>query len=107
MVKKKRTLGSNPLEAYLAATTTRSAQKKVESVHEQETESVKKQRITIHLPIDLIDKIKNVVFWEPGLTLTALAQEAFEQAVVKLEKKRGDQYPERKERSLKGGRPLV
>jgi hypothetical protein len=106
MIKKKKTLGSNPLEAYLAATVTRQSQKNTE-VQPPQAESVKKQRITMHLPIDLIEKIKNVVFWEPGLTLTAFAQDAFEHAVAKLEKKRGESYPERKERSLKGGRPLI
>jgi hypothetical protein len=110
MIKKKKTLGSNPLEAYLAATSTKNVSKKDAAYDDQLSdalESVKKQRITIHLPIDLIEKIKNVVFWEPGLTLTALAQEAFERAVAQLEKERGATYPERKERSLKGGRPLA
>jgi hypothetical protein len=105
---KKKTLGNNPLEAYFA-----SSSKSVVTQEEQRRDvgfapasGSKKQRITIHLPIDLIEKIKNVVYWEPGLTLTALAQEAFEKAVQKLEEKRGGLYPDRKDRVLRGGRPM-
>jgi hypothetical protein len=107
MIKKKKTVGSNPLEAYLAAT---SSVKKTSPLAEPliaEQLNEKKQRITIHLTVDLIEKMKNVVFWEPGMTLTAFAQEALEKAVHQLEKKRGESYPERKNRSLKGGRPLA
>ncbi len=106
MNKKKKTLGSNPLEAYLAAKQQKSAAKEI-TQSDEEVGGLKKQRITIHLPIETIEKIKNVVFWEPGFTLTAFAQDAFERAVEQLEKKRGEPYPERKERSLKGGRPLI
>lgn len=104
MVKKK-TLGNNPLEAYFASTI--AEPEKSKTVAEKQEESYKKQRITIHLPIDLIERVKNVVYWEPGLTLTGFAQEAFEHAVAQLEEKRGSSYPDRKERLLKGGRPLV
>lgn len=107
---KKKTMGINPLEAYL------SKQENVADVVEygsdissamrDEHEQVKKERITIHLPIDLINRIKNVVYWEPGMTLTAFAQEAFEQALQMQEEKRGEPYPERKERLLKSGRPV-
>ena len=107
MNKKKKALGSNPLEAYLAAKTTKKAATNSEIDETDATSGLKKQRITIHLPIETIEKIKNVVFWEPGFTLTAFAQEAFERAVQELEKERGEPYPERKERSLKGGRPLI
>jgi hypothetical protein len=102
---KKKTLGNNPLDAYFAATPKQQAVDSSEIKIESRSTG-KKQRITIHLPIDLIERIKNVVYWEPGLTLTALAQEAFEKVVDNLEKQRGESYPTRKERSLKGGRPL-
>ena len=111
MNKKKKTLGTNPLQAYLASTVSKDKKESAEhneSVDaQQELSGSRKQRITIHLPIDLIEKIKNVVFWEPGFTLTAFAQDAFEKAVAELEKERGEPYKERSARSLKGGRPLV
>lgn len=65
-----------------------------------------KQRVTIHLSTDLINRVKDAVYWEPGLTLTAFAEEALLRALLQLEKKRGEKYPERSEHNLKGGRPL-
>lgn len=99
---KKKALGSNPLEAYFAA----SKEKSVKQENETSSDIYKKQRITIHLPIHLIDRIKNIVYWEPGMTVTTLAEQAFEQLVRAFEEKRGEPYPERKEKALKGGRPL-
>jgi hypothetical protein len=101
MDKKKKTMGSNPLEAYLA---TRIDEESVEP--KGAIAPKKKERITIHLPLELIDRVKNVVYWEPGLTLTGFAEYAFERALQEQEEKRGEPYPERKERALKSGRPV-
>ena len=97
---KKKTMGSNPLEAYLASRSEKPASS------EGATSPRKKERITIHLPLELIDRVKNVVYWEPGLTLTGFAEYAFEKALEEQEEKRGEPYPERKERALKSGRPV-
>ena len=67
MIKKKQTIGSNPLDAYLQYSPT-----------EQKEEQPRKQRITIHLTVDLIERVKNAVFWQPGTTLTSFAEEALE-----------------------------
>lgn len=102
---KKKTIGVNPLEAYLASHKDKSKEDVESDVNKPE--ATKKQRITIHVAIDLIDRVKNAVYWEPGLTLTQFAQEAFEEALKQREKKRGEEYPERKVRALKSGRPLL
>lgn len=99
---KKKALGSNPLEAYLATR----VDKDESSEREGAVAPRKKERITIHLPLELIDRVKNVVYWEPGLTLTGFAEYAFEKALQEQEEKRGEPYPERKERALKSGRPV-
>lgn len=104
----KKTIGSNPLMAYLSqeaaqpkapTTTTKAKATKTE-------DTSTKQRVTIHLSTDLINKVKDAVYWEPGLTLTAFAEDALFKALEKLEKKRGEKYPERSEHNLRGGRPL-
>ena len=59
----------------------------------------------MHLPLDLIDRLRNAVFWSPGLTLAGLAEQALADAVAVLEKKNGKAFPPRKE-ELKGGRPV-
>lgn len=94
---KRRTIGTNPLDAVIPT-------------HREEKKSASpskamKERLTVHLPVDLIDRIKNAVYWTPGLTLAGLAEEALTAAVEKLERQRGEPFPPRKA-ELKGGRPL-
>jgi hypothetical protein len=69
------------------------------------TEKVVKDRMTFHLPVKVIDRAKNAVYWIPGLTLADLAAEAIDTAVDKLEKKNGRPF-QRREGDLKGGRPI-
>lgn len=93
---KRRTIGTNPLDVVIPTR------------REERAESaprVVKERLTVHLPVDLIDRIKNAVYWTPGLTLAGLAEEALTAAVERLERERGEPFPPRKA-ELKGGRPL-
>jgi len=101
MSKKSHTIGNDPLSAYLG-----SKKEAPEKKEKSESASKKKQRVTIHLPVELINEVKNAVYWEPGLTLTDFAEKALESALKKLEKKRGEKYPSRNNAKLKGGRPL-
>lgn len=104
---KRRTIGENPLDAVIPFNPQGFAPAGIHSTSE-ETEKpsrVIKERLTIHLPVDLIDRIKNAVYWTPGLTLAGLAEEAFSKALEQMEKKRGEPYPPRQS-ELKGGRPL-
>lgn len=93
----------NPLLDYLASKPVKVSQPKKKVVVDT---AEQKQRITIHLSKGIIDRAKNAVYWEPGLTLTDLAEQALKVELDKLEKKRGDKYPQRKKDQLKGGRPL-
>lgn len=101
--KKNKTIGTNPLTEYLTnPPQINNPQKK--KPQDVPTKTLK-QRVTIHLSVDLIDKVKNAVFWEPGLTLTEFAQQALTKELKRWEKEWGEQYPQRKAQ-LKGGRPL-
>jgi len=64
-----------------------------------------KERLTVHLSVELIERVKNAVYWTPGLTLAGLAEKHLSAAVDKLEKKNGKPFPQRSS-NLKGGRPL-
>lgn len=104
---KKKTIGSNPLMAYLSKEQQRQkAQPNLSAKAPKQQEAPSKQRVTIHLSTDLINRVKDAVYWEPGLTLTSFAQQALSKALDKLEKKRGQKYPARKDHNLRGGRPL-
>ncbi|MBA3954249.1 hypothetical protein H0X48_02940 [Candidatus Dependentiae bacterium] len=83
----------------------------IDELHAQELNiedhtSSKKQRVTIHIPEELIDKVKNAVYWEPGLTLAGFAQYALARTLEQFEHERGAPFPDRKTRQLRGGRPI-
>ena len=65
-----------------------------------------KTRATVYLSTDLIERVKNAVWWTPGLTVAGLAERALERAVADLEGCRKDGVPFPRRRSeLKPGRP--
>lgn len=65
----------------------------------------RKERFTVHLSTELIDRARNAVFWTPGLTLAALTEKAVSAALDRLEDERGEPFPSRAS-ELKGGRPI-
>ena len=64
-----------------------------------------KGRVTVVLPGDLLDRIRNAVYWTPGMTLTDFAISAFTEEVGRMEKDRRKPFPSRK-RELRPGRPM-
>ncbi|MBA2307156.1 hypothetical protein H0W26_03430 [Candidatus Dependentiae bacterium] len=111
---KQKTIGRNPLEEYLSskesnelATASLQEQQTLESNQQDNLlPSSSKQRITLYISSDVIDRVKNAVYWEPGLTLAAFAEDALFKALSELEAERGKPFAQRKERKLRGGRPL-
>lgn len=81
----------------------------IENEEESMTESNRKkdkQRLTIQLSGEILERAKNAVYWTPGLTLSSLAEEGLKRAVESIEKKHGSSFPHRKE-ELKAGRPMI
>jgi hypothetical protein len=64
----------------------------------------KNARITLQLSAELIERLRNVVYWTPGLTLTAIVTEALRRCVEEREAEHGGAYPKR-EQQLRIGRP--
>ena len=102
----RKTIGKNPLDAVIPEP---KAEKKAEagdrSKAERGSSSGAKQRLIVHLSEDLINRVKNSVYWTPGLTLAVFAEESLKEALDRFEKKREEPFPQR-ESELKGGRPL-
>lgn len=96
-----RTIGENPLDAVVPRVASRAAV--AEAPAEEPRQA--KERMTFHLPVEVMDRAKNAVYWTPGLTLAELATEALTEAVDRLEKKRKEAFPPRKA-ELRGGRPM-
>lgn len=107
---KRQTIGENPLDGLFQTVTENNGTSVAVIEEEQQSpkirqKSSRKQRITVQISEDVIERIKNAVYWTPGLTLASLAEEAFAKVVDALEEKREAPFPKRKE-ELKTGRPI-
>lgn len=104
----RKTIGENPLDALITPKEERkprTAGPREASEPPQEAPKGGKERLTVHLPLEVIDRAKNAVYWSPGLTLAGLAESAFVKALEKLEKENGGPFAPRKG-ELRGGRPM-
>lgn len=63
-----------------------------------------KQRLTVTLPAELLDRLRNAVYWTSGLTVAGLIEQSLTEALDRMEKQHGEPFPPRTE-ELKGGRP--
>ena len=68
-------------------------------------EGQKKEKLTVHLTHDLIERVKNAAYWNPRLTIASIAELGVRFAIEQVEKEHGGPYPPR-ESELKGGRPI-
>lgn len=67
--------------------------------------SIAKQRMTVTLPVELLERLRNVVYWTPGLTLAQLIEDAVTDTIAAMERRNhGEPFP-RRIAQLKGGRP--
>lgn len=61
----------------------------------QATPAGKRERLSVDLPADLIDRARNAVFFTPGLSLAALVEDALLLELKRREKERGEPFPRR------------
>ena len=97
MSRRQSTIGANPLDAVVPARRN-GAESRVEP-------KPVKERATFQLPVDLIERTRNAVYWTPGMTMAGLMESALAAHLDRLEKKRGEAFPARKG-SLRTGRPV-
>lgn len=64
-----------------------------------------KQKLTVHLPFELADRVKNAAYWNPRLTIAGIAEQGIKNAIEKFEREHGGKYPPR-DGELIGGRPI-
>jgi hypothetical protein len=74
------------------------------SVHTAKPPHPSKQRVTITLPVSLLERLRNAVYWTGHGTLARLIGDALEDAVAQLEQTNGGTFPIRLA-PLKRGRP--
>jgi len=107
MAKEKEYLGESPLKDLFSGETptkepgpSKKTRKRKQSIQMnksiQREQSSEKQRFTVHISTDLVERMRNAVFWSPGLTLSDLIEGAMTRTLDQMEKKRGEAFPKRK-----------
>lgn len=96
---KRQTIGNNPFDSYFSPVSTTKAEQA------EAPKKVERARICVDIPAELLDKLKDAVYWTPGTTLASVAELAFMKAIKDMEKERKAGFPKRKG-ELKTGRPL-
>lgn len=108
---KRKTLGETPWDAVVPPKDSGSTSEKTRKSTPKPTRDPlrgaggHKERLTVHLSMEVIERAKDAVYWTPGLTLAGLAENALVKALEPLEKAHGGPFPRRKA-ELKGGRPM-
>jgi len=72
----------------------------------QQTMKPKKVRISAEISGEIAERIKNAVYWTPGMTMAGFIEEALAKSIEQLEEEKGEKFPQR-ERNLVGGRPMT
>ena len=63
-------------------------------------------RLTVSLPGDLVDRLRNAVYWSPDLTLAWLIAQSLRASLTDLETARQGPFPKRT-KALRAGRPRL
>ena len=63
-----------------------------------------KERLTVQIDGEVINRLRNAVYWTPGLTMTGVVEQCISDAIRGLERRRGGAFPQRSH-PLKAGRP--
>lgn len=103
-------LGANPLDSIVPVQAASKASRRglapagTTPRPEKLMKAAAKDRYTLHLPVELMERAKNAAYWTPGLTLAGLAEAGIRAELERIEKKHGPFKA--RERELVGGRPL-
>ena len=63
-------------------------------------------RLTVSLPSDLVDRLRNAVYWTPSLTLAWLIAQSLRNSLTEMESLRQSPFPKRT-KALRAGRPRL
>mgnify|MGYP001593669125 CR=1 len=63
-------------------------------------------RLTVSLPGELVDRLRNAVYWSPGLTLAWLIAKSLRTSLAEMESLRQGPFPQRTT-ALRAGRPRL
>ena len=93
------TIGSNPLDQVIPL---RSAAPV--PVDDLEPAKAPRERVTIALPADLMERARNAVYWTPGATLAGLVEDAVALGLKGLEAENNGPFKARRSKLTPGRR---
>jgi hypothetical protein len=110
----RRALGDDPLETVIPGSgendreQAQGSRPPASRASRSAPERTQKTRATFHLPVDLLEEARDVVYWVPGLTMANLTEEALRREIQRIKDVRnnGESFPSR-EGDLKRGRPVT
>jgi post-segregation antitoxin (ccd killing protein) len=97
MSRRPSTIGANPLDAVVPL---RQAEPQQDP---PPAKSERRERVTVSLPAELVERARNAVFWTPGATLAALVEVGIEAEVKRREEENRGAFKARGQ-ALKPGR---
>ena len=62
-----------------------------------------RKNITIRIDEEIIDKVKDIVYWEPGMSMSDLFEQSIKVMIKELQDKHGKKY-EKRPKNIKCGR---
>ncbi len=98
MARKASTIGSNPLDQVVPL-------HRPDTAPQLEPAKAARERVTIALPADLMERARNAVYWTPGATLAGLVEDAMADVMDRVERENGGAFRPRS-RNLKPGRRM-
>ena len=75
-------------------------------LHETGPPQPRMVRLTVSLPGDLVDRVRNAVYWSPSLKLSWLIAQSLRTSLTEMESSRQGPFPQRKN-PLRAGRPRM
>ena len=75
-------------------------------LHETGPPQTRMVRLTVNLPGDLVDRVRNAVYWSPSLKLSWLIAQSLRTSLAEMESSRQGPFPQRKN-PLRAGRPRM
>ncbi|HEU4685781.1 MAG TPA: hypothetical protein VFS39_14840 [Nitrospira sp.] len=66
----------------------------------------RKVRLTVNLPKELVEQMRDAVYWTPGLTLAWLIARAMQHSLAEMHSSNQGPFPKRS-RPLRAGRPRL
>lgn len=71
----------------------------------QQLELGRVEQIAVRLPSELVQRMRDAVYWTPGATITALIERGATAEIARLERERGEAFP-RANAPVRKGRPV-